>query len=86
LIHQPVLWGLLDGWLDTLSGEHFTEILPLLRRTFSTFAPPERQQMGQMVRRGGGGSDPGRPEAPDESIDETRAKRLLPTLAALLGD
>ncbi len=84
LLHQPVLWGLLDGWLDSLNPEHFTEVLPLLRRTFSTFASPERRQMGELARRGGTGSSPRHTER-DEDIDESRANRLLPTLAALLG-
>ena len=85
LLHQPVLWGLLDGWLDALNPEHFTEVLPLLRRTFSTFSSPERRQMGELARRGGTGSSPRHTE-PDEDIDEARASRLLPTFAALLGN
>lgn len=84
LLHQPVLWGLLDGWLDSLNPEHFTEVLPLLRRTFSTFASPERRQMGKLARRGGTGGSPHHAER-DEDIDEARANRLLPTLSALLG-
>ncbi len=84
LLHQPVLWGLLDGWLDSLNPEHFTEVLPLLRRTFSTFASPERRQMGELARRGGTGGSPRHAER-DDDIDEARANRLLPTLAALLG-
>ncbi len=84
LLHQPVLWGLLDDWLDSLNPEHFTEILPLLRRTFSTFASPERRQMGELARSGGTGSGPRHTER-DEDIDEVRANRLLPTFTALLG-
>ena len=84
LLHQPVLWGLLDGWLDSLNPEHFTEVLPLLRRTFSTFAAPERRQMGELARRSGTGGGPQHLER-DEDIDEAHADRLLPTLAALLG-
>ena len=79
-----MLWNLLSGWLDSLNPEHFTEILPLLRRTFSTFAAPERRQMGELARYGGRGNQPLQ-AAPDENIDEARANRLLPTLAALLG-
>ena len=86
LLHQPVLWGLLDGWLDSLHADHFTEVLPLLRRTFATFAAPERRQMGELARRGGTGfGGVGRSVAQEEDIDEARANRLLPTLAALLG-
>lgn len=85
LLHQPVLWGLLDEWLTSLTAEHFAETMPLLRRTFATFAMPERRQMGELAKQGGGGGV--RIAAPDDdNIDETRANRLLPTLAALLGN
>ena len=76
--------AMLDSWLGSLSADHFTEILPLLRRTFSTFASPERRQIGELARRGA-------PAAaasgglPDEDVDENRANRLLATFTALLG-
>ena len=86
LLHHPALWALLDEWLGSLRPEHFTETLPLLRRTFSTFALPERRQMGELARRGGGATNPGGQMATlVDDVDETRANRLLPTLAALLG-
>ncbi len=85
LLYQPTIWTLLDDWLDTLTPEHFTATLPLLRRTFATFAAPERRQMGERVRQGKStGPRAGLPT--DEDIDETRANLLLPTLVALLGE
>jgi hypothetical protein len=83
LLHQAQLWNLIDRWLASLTPDHFTETLPLLRRTFSTFASPERRQMGELARRG-------RASAPavelrEDDIDETRANRMLPTFAVLLG-
>lgn len=83
LLHQAQLWNLLDGWLGSLTADHFTEVLPLLRRTFSTFAAPERRQMGELAKRGGGSAPV--TAAREEDIDETRANRLLPTFALLLG-
>ena len=83
LVHQATLMAMLDGWLDSLSADHFTEILPLLRRTFSTFAPPERRQIGELARRGAPAAALGGP--PDEDVDENRANRLLTTFTALLG-
>src|SRR5207237_2856445 len=41
LLHQQELWALLDQWVGSLNPDHFTAILPLLRRTFSTFPSPE---------------------------------------------
>lgn len=84
LLHQPQLWNLLDAWLSALTADHFTEVLPLLRRTFSTFAPPERRQMGELAKRGSSAA-PAAASSIDEEVDEARANRLLPILAALLG-
>ncbi len=50
LIHDSRLWQLLDSWLLGLNQESFSELLPLLRRTFSTFTSPERRQIGERVR------------------------------------
>lgn len=83
LLHQAQLWNLLDGWLASLTADHFTEVLPLLRRTFSTFAAPERRQMGELAKRGGGTVGIAVPI--EEDIDEARADRMLPTFARLLG-
>lgn len=87
LIHQAQLWNLLDGWLASLTAEHFTEVLPLLRRTFATFEPPERRQMGDLAKRSATTGGGGRPVVGlvDEAIHEERAALVLPTLAALLG-
>ncbi len=84
LIHDEGLWGLVDAWLTGLHDDHFTEILPLLRRSFSAFAPPERRQMGERVTRGAA------PRATmaagdDEDFDYQAADAVLPVLARLLG-
>jgi hypothetical protein len=50
LIHDSRLWQLLDSWLLNLDADGFKELLPLLRRTFSTFTSPERRQIGERVR------------------------------------
>ena len=49
LLHEP-LWHILDDWLRALTPEHFTELLPLLRRTFGSFEPGERRQLGDKAR------------------------------------
>jgi len=46
------LLGALNQWLCGLPEETFTQLLPLLRRTFATFAAPERRSIGERVRRG----------------------------------
>ncbi|MGE0084094.1 MAG: DUF5682 family protein [Desulfococcaceae bacterium] len=50
LFHDSNLWDVLDAWVCELPSDRFTELLPLMRRTFSTFSPPERQQLGSRVK------------------------------------
>lgn len=83
LLHDGHLWGVLDGWVNSLTPDHFTTALPLLRRTFSTFAPAERRQMGTRAASGPGKSV-AKPVVSAE-FDEARADRALPLLAQLLG-
>ncbi len=83
LLHDEPLWGVLDDWVTALTLEHFTTALPLLRRTFSTFQPAERRQMGLRVA-GGAKRSVAVPVASDE-FDEARANQALPLLAQLLG-
>lgn len=83
LLHQPVLWGVIDSWLCSLTPEHFTDVLPLLRRTFTSFPGPERRQMGELARQGPLTVKLSR--TVDQELDETRARKALPTLTALLG-
>ncbi|MBD2077136.1 hypothetical protein H6F86_25280 [Phormidium sp. FACHB-592] len=82
LLHNPTLWQVLDDWVAQLSSETFTAILPLLRRTFSTFAAPERRQMGERVRQGNSHT-PVFVKA--GSFDSDRADTVLPLVAQLLG-
>jgi len=97
LIYQEGLWRALDAWLRELPAEAFVALLPLLRRAFSGFAPPERRAMGEKVRRlrpmagtGEAGLAPtpagqGSLAASGAPIDRERADRVLPVLAQILG-
>jgi hypothetical protein len=83
LLHDDALWQALDDWVMALPGETFTTLLPLLRRTFATFVPAERRQIGARVRQG-----PARDLAQSISpadFDTARAKAVLPVLRQLLG-
>jgi hypothetical protein len=60
LVHDQTLLRLVDAWIGGLSAEQFTDALPLLRRTFAGFEPPERRSIGERVRRlGEAGGDHG---------------------------
>jgi hypothetical protein len=87
LAHDPRLLALVDGWLTGLPADRFTEVLPLLRRTFGGFAPPERRAIGERVRSAGRrerhGTGPGTGAGP--GLDERRAAAAAATVLAILG-
>jgi hypothetical protein len=85
MLAQDGLWQALDQWLSELQPDSFVELLPLLRRAFSSFSGPERRMMGEKARYlrqapGTGGSG-----AMDVEIDHERASRVLPVLTQILG-
>jgi hypothetical protein len=90
LLHDETLLRLIDGWLGGVRAVAFTQILPVLRRTFSTFPAGERRQIGERVRRfgrttvhnGAGSVATGNAE----ELDLERAALVLPVLRLILGD
>lgn len=90
LVHDERLLGLVDAWLTGVSAEAFTDVLPLLRRTFSAYEPGVRRTLGELVRRGpgergsGGAAGSGIPGFADE-LDVERADGVLPVVRLLLG-
>jgi hypothetical protein len=82
LLHQDPVWIALDAWLAELAPDAFTELLPLLRRAFSSFEAQERQAMGAKLGRLGAATPT--PEVA-ERVDPARAARVLPVLRRLLG-
>lgn len=60
LVHDERLLGLVDAWLAGVEPEAFTDVLPLLRRTFSAYEPGVRRMLGELVRRGAGSGGSGR--------------------------
>lgn len=81
LIYEENLWQMIDEWLTQLSHGHFQQILPLLRRTFSQFAPAERRQMGERVK-----NQPMQwvNHSPQHLLNE-QARLVLPLLHQILG-
>lgn len=83
LLHNPTLWQVIDTWVAQLQADNFTAILPLLRRTFSTFPAPERRQMGERVRQGQASA--GLQKSQPGLFDCDRADTVLPLITQLLG-
>jgi len=50
LVHDRSLLRLVDDWLRGLGDEDFLDVLPVLRRTFGSFAFGERRLLGRAVR------------------------------------
>jgi hypothetical protein len=82
LLHNEELWRILDEWVGSVKTEIFPQLLPLLRRTFSTFTAPERSQIGALARRGTRGSTR---SSVTDTIDQDRARKVLPLVAQILG-
>ena len=80
LVHDDALFGVLDSWFETLSDEAFVRVLPLIRRTFSSFSPPERQNIG---RRAKGGQQPSQNKT--QTLNHERGVAVLAHVAQLLG-
>jgi Family of unknown function (DUF5682) len=45
LLHDPTLRRIIDGWLISIGGQEFTNLLPVLRRAFSAFDRNERRRL-----------------------------------------
>ncbi len=85
LLHDDRLWQTVDGWLASLSGESFTRILPLIRRTFSQFPGSERTHLGARAKHTGSVvSATAKANAPLE-WNEARAIKPLAVLEQILG-
>jgi hypothetical protein len=86
LYHDDALFGIVDAWLAGLSAEAFPNLLPMIRRTFSTFEAPLRRNLGERARRSSGMSFATATTAgPATDIDVDRASSVLPLVARLLG-
>ncbi|MBX9572024.1 MAG: hypothetical protein K2X77_24235 [Candidatus Obscuribacterales bacterium] len=86
LIHDKELLSVADGWVQSLNDEAFTNILPLMRRAFSSYAPAERRQIGEaIVRSRGAGGLKRLGRGAEAPIDLSRADLVLPGIAKLLG-
>ena len=82
LVHDDRLRSLVDGWVRGVSDAQFVQVLPLLRRTFSSFPPAERRALGDRLRRG---TRDTAPDTADIAFDEPTALGVLPVLRQIWG-
>ncbi|MFB6751807.1 DUF5682 family protein [Streptomyces sp. NPDC056353] len=90
LLHDERLLALIDAWLTGVPADAFTNVLPLLRRTFSAYETGVRRSLGELVGRGprargsvtaAGSGIPGFAAG----LDTARADAVLPVVRLLLG-
>jgi len=81
LIHNPEFWKVLDEWVMSIPEEQFKTILPVLRRTFSAFQPPERRKMLELARYG---ADKILAPPEEEAFDKEQAEIALAAVRKLL--
>ena len=83
LIHDAVLRDLLDGWVSGLDEREFTDLLPLVRRTFGTFTPAERRSIAGRLTAGADGRERARSGEPE--TDPDLAAAALATVDLILA-
>jgi hypothetical protein len=81
LIHDAELRRLLDAWVSELDEAQFVDMLPLLRRTFGTFAPAERQAIAERIALGTRSVE----RQLSEEVDMELATPALATVDLILG-
>ncbi|MGV9670471.1 DUF5682 family protein [Gordonia sp. NPDC003504] len=80
LVHDRDLLVILDGWLTGLGDNDFTDVLPLLRRTFGVFDPSVRRNIGNRAA----ALDGQRP-APVPTVTTFDAELATPVVAVVAG-
>ncbi|MDF2191197.1 DUF5682 family protein [Paraflavitalea sp. CAU 1676] len=83
LLLDQQLWNLVNNWVASIPPDVFTQVLPLLRRTFANFSQPERRKLGEKVK--SGGIEQVSPVAANGDIDPVRARKGIPVILQLLG-
>jgi hypothetical protein len=76
------LWMVVNNWVSGLDEETFVQVLPLLRRTFSSFPAPERRKLGEKVKAGGISSVAIKTE---KDFDSERGKKGIEAVMKLFG-
>lgn len=81
LLLDDQLWQTVNNWVKQLDETVFTQLLPLLRRTFAEFSQSERRRIGEKVKSGSTGKKP----HPGINIDAESARLGIPVVLQLLG-
>ncbi|ORW52295.1 DUF5682 family protein [Mycolicibacterium peregrinum] len=79
LVHDTELLAVIDEWLTGLTATEFTDVLPLVRRTFSTFDAGIKRNIGHAVTTAGSTAHT------EFDIDADRARPVVIAAAAIFA-
>ncbi len=79
LVHDTELLAVIDEWLTGLTATEFTDVLPLVRRTFSTFDAGIKRNIGHTVATAGSAL------VSEFDIDAERARPAVIAAAAIFA-
>lgn len=79
LVHDTELLAVIDEWLTGLTATEFTDVLPLVRRTFSTFDAGIKRNIGHAVTTAGATAHTA------FDIDAVRARPVVIAAAAIFA-
>jgi hypothetical protein len=82
LIHHDRLWLLVDEWLRGIQAERFIELLPILRRAFSSF---DRGEIQQLLHKSSSQQSQQAKLNMEQSFNTERADRALARVSELIG-
>ncbi len=80
LIHNPSMIRMISEWLKDLNEDTFLQVLPLLRRSFSEYAKPERAAIARVAN----AKHVQLKEEMRKQVNEDNLKRVIPVLRLLL--
>jgi hypothetical protein len=86
LVHDEKLLAIIDAWVCSLPSVTFEQVCPIARRTFATFAKPERRMIGESLKRGLGVAQQLASESGDDDYDPARGRLVDPVLKLILGE
>lgn len=87
LLHDSVLWHVVDSWLCGLSEDAFLYVLPLLRRIFADAPQAERRSLGERAEQEAQAmpaSEAAAPVAGEEAASPAQAGEPIPGLISPL--
>ncbi len=82
LLIDEAIWEIVNEWVKELEEENFVQVVPLLRRTFSSYTAPEKQKIAQKAKQGKSSILKANLNT---QIDHKRAEKVLPILEKIFG-